>query len=129
MAWKKLSARAGNLRTGRPAMSIQKNGRVTWNWGLHEALGRPEWVELLFDREAMLLGIRGSAQPDNCLEVRKASKQETWGVSALAMLRSGAPYLAVSRAFRTVAHDLGDGIWGISVEELAKEWQYEPERG
>jgi hypothetical protein len=51
-------------QAGQPAVTIQKRGKaMTLNEAAFHALGRPEAVELLFDREARILGIR-AVSPD-----------------------------------------------------------------
>jgi len=120
MAFRALSARAPNIRDGTPSLSVQRKGRLAWNRGMHDALGRPERVEILFDDQAMVLGLRGATGGANTFAVRRAERQNTWSVSALAALRGGAPYLEVKTAYRARAVPLGDGIMGISVAPLAE---------
>jgi len=99
-------------------MSIQRGGRLSWNYGFYEALGRPEYVRLLLDTEAGLLGVRASPPGTQALRVRKSTRQRTWAVSAKAALRHGAPALLVDRAYPAPARDVGEGIMAISVAPL-----------
>jgi hypothetical protein len=42
-----------------PRVTVQRRGTITINAAAYVALGSPEAVELLFDRQAMVLGLRG----------------------------------------------------------------------
>ncbi len=45
---------------GQPAVTIQKRGALSLNNAAFEAIGSPSFVELLYDREERLIGIRRS---------------------------------------------------------------------
>lgn len=45
---------------GQPAVTIQKRGALSLNNAAFEALGSPSFVELLYDREERLIGLRES---------------------------------------------------------------------
>ena len=44
--------------TDEPTITIQKRGNISLNLPAYEALGSPDHVELLYDRERKLMGIR-----------------------------------------------------------------------
>jgi hypothetical protein len=45
---------------GQPAVTLQKRGALSLNNAAFEAIGSPSFVELLYDREEQLIGIRRS---------------------------------------------------------------------
>jgi hypothetical protein len=45
---------------GQPAITIQKRGALSLNNAAFEAIGSPSFVELLYDREERLIGMRKS---------------------------------------------------------------------
>lgn len=115
MTWKKLHRRA-SVRSDKPAIGIQKNGRIAWNAGTQEALGLPEYIELLYDEKNKRIGLKKTDSEDlDTFPVRQAAKQRTWGVSALGALRSIG--IEVDKAYRAFAEVDGD-IVSISVEQL-----------
>lgn len=64
--------------TDQPAITIQKRGSISINPPAYEALGRPEHVELLYDREQQLIGIRKvAADVPHAYVVRPLGKSET----------------------------------------------------
>lgn len=46
-----------------PTVTIRVNGGLSLNGPAHEAIDKPTWVELLFDRAEKLIGIRKAADP------------------------------------------------------------------
>ena len=58
MAWEKQKPSYQNLIRDVPVISVRSKGGVAWNSHTQELLGWPEFVELLFDKEAGLLGLR-----------------------------------------------------------------------
>lgn len=114
MSWESL--RPGVYRgTVQSTVSIQKSGAVTWNQSAHEALGQPELVDILFDEERKLLGLRPTSKADGSFRVRRLGPQNTWITSARGALRRVG--LLPTSAFRQVAR-LEDGILYISVADL-----------
>ena len=116
MAWETISAKL-TRRTGAPALSIQKNGRVSWNAGMQRVLGNPEWVRMVYDRATDRLALSKAERAAHHFAVRKAKTQESWGFSAYGPLRT---ILGIdpSESYRRYAEDFGDGIWGIDIKEL-----------
>ena len=68
-----------------PFVTIQKKGVLSLNRAAHAALGEPEAVELLYDRESRLIGMR---KVDSSLEhaytVRSFGRGGTWLISGTA---------------------------------------------
>ncbi|HEX3359599.1 MAG TPA: hypothetical protein VHS74_01290 [Solirubrobacterales bacterium] len=46
------------IQTTEPAVTIQKRGTFSLNSPAFEALGNPEYLELLYDRQERLIGLR-----------------------------------------------------------------------
>lgn len=74
--------------TREPALTIQKRGALSFNSAAYEALGSPKHVELLYDREERLIGIRKTtAAAAHGYPVRGVGKNEaTHVVSGKAFL-------------------------------------------
>lgn len=51
--------KAGHVRGGRPFISVQKPGAITFNNASFDLLGEPEAVELLFSQTERAIGLRG----------------------------------------------------------------------
>jgi hypothetical protein len=71
-----------------PLITIQKKGIFSLNQVAYEALGKPEAVELLYDREASRIGLRkvnGSVQ--HSYRVRQFGTGATWLVSGTAFAK------------------------------------------
>lgn len=118
MSWKELSSHARVIKIV-PAMSIMKNGRITWNEGMQKALGNPEFVKLLVDEEQRRIGLVKAEISATNFGVRKAANQGTWGISAYGALRVAD--LTVDKAYRNIAQDFGDGVWGIPLPDKETE--------
>ena len=109
MSWEKLK-RGASVKSQVPAISIQKSGRVTWNVGAQEALGSPQYVDVLCDLDGNRFGLRkASGQGADTFPVRTSARQRTWGVSARAGLRAIGIELAT--AFRGLAEREGDVLF------------------
>lgn len=67
-----------------PMVTIQKGGHFSLNRAAYEAMGAPEAVELLYDREEKLIGFQ-SAPPDR----PRAYPVKTLGTNATGRLVSG----------------------------------------
>jgi hypothetical protein len=73
-----------------PLVTIQKRGAISLNRSAFAALGSPDAVELLFDRDASLVGLRPiDARAENAYQVRPASGTASgpWVVSAMAFTK------------------------------------------
>ncbi|MHB0877037.1 MAG: hypothetical protein ACYC5O_13450 [Anaerolineae bacterium] len=114
MSWRSL--RPGVYRgTVQPTVSIQKSGAVTWNQSAHETMGQPDMVEILFDQDRGLLGLRPTRRSEGSFRVRRLGPQNTWITSARGALRRVG--LLPENAFRQVAQQ-DETVLAIDVTEL-----------
>jgi len=87
--------------TGDPAVTIQKRGTLSLNVPAYKALGSPEAVELLYDRDQNLMGLRKvDPATDHAYIVRPLGK-------------GGSNWLISGKAFTT--------YYGISIG-VARRW-------
>lgn len=69
--------------SGPAFVSVQKQGIIAFNRAAFAALGEPEAVELLFDRDRSLVGLRAAEESvPHALRVRTSSAGGTYVVSA-----------------------------------------------
>lgn len=62
---------------GEPAITIQKRGALSLNTAAFEAIGSPEYIELLYDRDERLIGVKGSDEnTPHAYTVRGTGKNE-----------------------------------------------------
>lgn len=117
MAWKKIRMRRRYSAGDTGAISIQRNGKITWNKRVQEELGEPEWVDLFLDvgGEEKRLGLMKSVRGEGSAKVNKHSGQNTWTISALGALRVAG--LLVERAYRRPAQREGEVVY-IDISEL-----------
>lgn len=71
-----------------PEVTIQRRGTFSLNAQAYEGLGEPEAVELLYDREDRLIGVR-KVSPDtrHAYAVRPLNRGRTWLFSGQAFLK------------------------------------------
>lgn len=68
-----------------PLITIQKKGVLSLNRAAYSALGDPEAVELLYDQEANLVGLRKvDSEVEHAYTIRTFGKGGTWLVSGTA---------------------------------------------
>lgn len=66
----------------RPEVTIQASGSLSMNASAHHALGKPEAVEMLYDREQRVIGIRAvSPEAPNAYPLRAVGKGGSFIVS------------------------------------------------
>jgi hypothetical protein len=71
-----------------PLIAIQRKGILALNHAAYEALGSPESVELLYDREGSRIGLRKTAATTaHAYKVRAQRGGRWWFVSGFAFLR------------------------------------------
>ena len=73
-----------------PRVTLQKRGTITLNTAAYAVLGSPEAVELLYDREARVLGLRrvpGSTQHAAFVRPSTKSGRGPYVISAMAFMR------------------------------------------
>jgi hypothetical protein len=74
-------------RTPDPAVTIQKRGTLSLNAAAYVALGSPEAVELLYDREQRLMALRGiEASAESAYPLRPMGTGSTWLASGKAFM-------------------------------------------
>jgi len=78
-------------RSADPFLTIQKRGICSMNFSAFQALGGTATdehmaVELLFDREQRIIGIRKSADAPNSYIIRKLDKSKSYVLSASAFM-------------------------------------------
>lgn len=118
MSWRKLKRRS-SIRSIKPAISIQKNGRIAWNLGTQDVLGNPTFVELLYDDAHKILGVRAvQEESTESFPVYKSAKQNTWGIHAKGALDTVG--VTVDKSFHTLATTDRDVV-SISVAEIVGE--------
>ena len=79
----------GSLAAGPVLLfTIRAEGRFVLNRAAYDALGQPEYVELLYDREAQLIGVRSAdEQSKDAYVVKKQSRGDTYGMSGAAFCK------------------------------------------
>jgi hypothetical protein len=73
-----------------PHVTIQKRGTISLNRSAFVALGEPSAVELLYDRDRSIVGLRPvDAKADDAYQVRRSSPSASgpWVISAMAFTR------------------------------------------
>lgn len=96
--------------THAPYVTIQKRGTISMNKAAHHALGDPEAVELLYDRDAAKMGFR-AANPANehAYAIRatggRTEESGTYVVSATAFCKYFDIDTLVSRRWSAVVED------------------------
>jgi hypothetical protein len=71
-----------------PKISIQRSGSLSINRAAYRDLGEPEAVELLYDRERSLMGLRYANPAERtAYTVRMNTKGSTYLISAAAFLK------------------------------------------
>jgi len=95
-------------KTGLPYVTLQKKGVISLNGAAFEALGRPEQVELLYDRDAHQMALRRvDDSVEHAYKVRAPHENhQTWLISGGAF----ASYyeIDISASVRRPAHLDGD---------------------
>ncbi|HEY1834907.1 MAG TPA: hypothetical protein VGG08_10745 [Solirubrobacteraceae bacterium] len=101
--------------TDDPAVSIQKRGTFSLNGAAYEALGSPEAIELLYDRDRKLVAMRAvDPAAESAYPLRALGKGRTWLASGKAFMNYYG--LAVDHARRWVAQ-VEDGMLILNMNE------------
>ena len=72
-----------------PHVTIQRRGAMSMNRSAFIAIGSPDAVELLYDREARVIGLRPvRATADHAYQVRRSTRADSgpWVISAMAFM-------------------------------------------
>ncbi|WP_068483811.1 hypothetical protein [Pseudoclavibacter helvolus] len=66
-----------------PSITIQKRGIFSINKAAHNLIGSADTVELLYDRDERIIGIRPAEMSPNAYQIRPQSQQRDSGQSIL----------------------------------------------
>lgn len=96
--------------------TLQARGLLSLNHAVFRALGQPEAVELLYDAEERIIGLRAVDKSDpNAYSVRKQSGSQSYLVATQGFLAYHG--IKTLMAQRFIAHDYGEGVLGFSLTE------------
>jgi hypothetical protein len=99
-----------------PMFTLQARGLLSLNSAVFRALGEPEAVELLYDAEERIIALRGVDKGDpNAYAVRKQSGTQSYLVATQGFLSFHGIKPVMAQRF--LAHDYGDGVWGLVLTE------------
>lgn len=97
----------------RPTISMHRSGRVALNAAAYAILGRPETVELLFDREVRRMGIRrASGNATTAYRLDKSPGAQTYVLSGRAFARYYG--IEVGHSWRRDA-EFADGVLSVEI--------------
>jgi hypothetical protein len=103
-----------------PYVTIQRRGTFSFNRAAFSALGEPKAVELLFDREEQLIGVRRvDPTVEHAYIVRPLNRGATWLISGTAFANYYEIDTSVSR--RWAAKPAADGFLVIDLKEAGQE--------
>ncbi len=86
--------------TTQPWVTIQKKGLLSLNRAAMEALGTPEAVELLYDREEQIVGIRPTSKDNpRSFPARRQGKRETANPNYLIAGQAFCNYYGIETGF------------------------------
>lgn len=68
-------------KTKTPQVTVQKKGTLSINRPAYEGMGSPERVNLLFDRDSRLIGIRQATEESHSYPLRKVGQGNSYLVS------------------------------------------------
>ena len=98
-----------------PMVTLQRKGPISLNRAAYEALGEPSAIELLFDRQAKIVGLRGaSPRKADAYTVRTVGKG-TFLVAGGAFMKYYGIDSNVSRRFP--ARKYGSNILGFNLRD------------
>jgi hypothetical protein len=99
-----------------PMFTLQARGLLSLNSAVFRALGAPEAVELLYDAEERIIGLRKVDKGDpNAYAVRKNSGTHSYLVATQGFLAYHGIKPVLAQRF--LAHDYGKGVWGLVLTE------------
>lgn len=99
-----------------PMFTLQARGLLSLNSAVFRALGEPQAVELLYDANLRIIGLRKVAQGDpNAYAVRKQKSAQSYLVATQGFLAYHG--IKTIMAQRFLAHDYGEGVWGLALAE------------
>jgi len=99
-----------------PAITFQRRGTVSLNSAAYQALGEPETVELLFDRERKLMALnKVPSDTTHAYPVRPFGKGNTFLVSGKAFMKFYG--IEIGPARRWVGKPEPDGLLVVDLNE------------
>ena len=99
----------------RPAVSLQRRGNFQVNRAAYEYMGRPEALQLGFDRNKRIIAFKlAKSGGRGAYTVHKASGAETYSVAAKAF--ANLHDLDLSQSRRYLLHKIGD-VYAIKLDE------------
>lgn len=104
-----------------PCVTIQKRGSMSLNRSAFEALGAPGSVELLYDRDAAIIGLRPvTTHAENAYHVRGAARADggPWLISAMAFVKFYDIDTSVTRRW---AATVEDGVLCVDLNSVPTE--------
>lgn len=98
-----------------PYVTIQRRGTMSFNKAAHHALGAPEAIELLFDPNEQIIGVRAvDPRAEHAYPIRMTNAETSFIVSGTAFTRYYDIPTDVSRRFRAA---MVDGVLCIDLKE------------
>ena len=83
--WEMFDHMGASKSDKRPLVSLQVRGSINFNRAAFDLVGRPEALQLFYDRSNRLVGFRTAKIGDRAAsQVRKAPKSETYAMAAKA---------------------------------------------
>ncbi|HJX78085.1 hypothetical protein [Glutamicibacter sp.] len=91
--------------TKTPFVTVQKSGVLSLNAAAHELINKADIVELLFDRDARIIGLKPAERSARSYEFRKAGKSGQVIVAAIAFTQHYEIDTSVSRRWTPYEQD------------------------
>ena len=88
-AWETFDRRIARAIEGQPVVSIQKRGTFGFNRAAWEALGKPDAVSLMYNRQAHAIGFRAAPEDDpRSYPVRMQARGSSYQTAGKAFLQA-----------------------------------------
>lgn len=108
-------SRQGRNASSEPLVSIQRTGSLALNKAAYDAIGKPEAVQLLFDRQEQLIGLRPAARGDeNAYVVRRQERSSTHLVAARTFTNYYDIDTSATRRYQT---EMYDDVLGVHLQQ------------
>ncbi|HEV2370738.1 MAG TPA: hypothetical protein VGS19_01100 [Streptosporangiaceae bacterium] len=99
-----------------PMFTLQARGLLSLNQAVFRRLGQPDNVELLFNESERIIALRAAEKDDpDAYTVRQQTGTSTYLVALQGFLAHHGIKTVVAQRF--IAHDYGDGRWGLVLSE------------
>lgn len=108
-----------------PLITLQKRGNFGVNRAAYEAMGQPEAVKLLYDKDQQVIGIQPTEDPAarNAYTVRKQPNSDSWLFAGVAFAHKYEIPLGETRRWRAKMH--GDILTVDLKQEPVASWRPE----